>query len=201
MTTQLALLISGNSAIITGLLDAIRQRVLDAQIVLIISPSELDSARGQIAKAGIPLQIMPFPTHHNGDRREQAEEANLIRLLESVNPDWVILGGWSHHLSDALLQKFAYRVLRLYPTLPEQLLEIDAVAQGFKAGQRRKTQKVAVTVYLVTDGQTNRGPVLSSEEILIYPHDTLEMLGDRLPQMGTLALIHALRRVVDGDDE
>jgi folate-dependent phosphoribosylglycinamide formyltransferase PurN len=80
------------------------------------------------------------------------------------------------------LQHYAYRVVNLHPALPGQFPGANAIADAFAAFQRKEIRKTGVMVHLVPDEQVDRGPVVATAEVPIYPSDTLEMLTNRIHQ-------------------
>ena len=58
MTARLAVLISGNGSNLQAILDAIRARALDAQVVVVISNRKAAYGLGRAAKADVQLAII-----------------------------------------------------------------------------------------------------------------------------------------------
>ncbi len=56
-------------------------------------------------------------------------------------------------------------------------------------------------VHLVPDEQVDRGPVLLTAEVPIYPSDTLETLENRMHQTEHKVLVQAIQRLVEGDED
>ncbi|MEZ4618551.1 MAG: phosphoribosylglycinamide formyltransferase [Caldilineaceae bacterium] len=201
MPTRLAVLISGNGSNLQALIDAIRQRVLDAEIVTVISNRQEALGLQRAAKVGIPTHYFPLKPYREQNRSRQEYDADLATLLKPYQPDYVVLAGWMHILSDNFLRAFPYRVINLHPALPGQFPGTNAIARAFATYQQGKIKKTGVMVHLVPDEQVDSGPILASEEVLIYPNDTLEMLERRIHQTEHKALIGALCRLVEGDAE
>ncbi len=200
MTTRLAVLISGNGSNLQALIDAIRQRVLPAEIVTVVSNRKEAFGLQRAEKAGIPTHYFPLKPYREANRPRREYDADLAELLKSYQPDWIVLAGWMHILSNAFLQAFPYRVINLHPALPGQFPGTDAIARAFSAYQAGTIQKTGVMVHLVPDEQVDSGPVLASEEVLLYPKDTLAMVEQRVHQMEHRLLITALLRVIEGDE-
>ena len=55
-------------------------------------------------------------------------------------------------------------------------------------------------VHLVPDEQVDRGPVLLTSEVPIYPTDTLETLENRVHQAEHRTLVQAIDRLIQGDE-
>ncbi|MCB0085077.1 MAG: phosphoribosylglycinamide formyltransferase, partial [Caldilineaceae bacterium] len=167
MTTRLAVLISGNGSNLQALIDAIRQRVLPAEIVTVVSNRKEAFGLQRAEKAGISTHYFPLKPYREANRPRREYDADLAELLKPYQPDWIVLAGWMHILSNAFLQAFPYRVINLHPALPGQFPGTDAIARAFSAYQAGTIQKTGVMVHLVPDEQVDSGPVLASEEVLL----------------------------------
>lgn len=201
MTTRIAVLISGNGSNLQAIIDAVRMRLLPAEIVTVIANRKDAYGLERAAKAGIPTHYFPFQPYRAAGRPRRDYDADLAALLKPYHPDYVVLAGWMHILSNAFLQEFPYRVINLHPALPGQFPGTDAIARAFAAFQAGAVKKTGVMVHLVPDEQVDRGPVIASEEVAIYPSDTLEMLERRMHQTEHRTLVAALLRLIEGDEE
>lgn len=201
MTTKLAVLISGNGSNLQALIDAIRYRALEAEIVVVVSNRKDAYGLQRAEKAKIPTHYHPLKPYREAGHDRAAYDADLAKLLQPYQPDWIVLAGWMHILSDAFLQEYPYRVINLHPALPGQFAGTDAIARAHAAYQQGTIKKTGVMVHLVPDEGVDSGPVVASEEVLIYPNDTVEMLERRIHQAEHALLVNALRRLIEGDSD
>jgi formyltetrahydrofolate-dependent phosphoribosylglycinamide formyltransferase len=200
MSARLVVLISGNGSNLQSLLDAIRMRVLDAQVVLVVSNRKDAYGLERAAKAGIPTRYHPLKPYRDAGRSRADYDADLAQMVAAAKPDYVVLAGWMHILSDAFLRHFPYRVVNLHPALPGQFPGAHAIEDAFAAFGRGEIKHTGVMVHLVPDEQVDRGPVILSQEVLIYASDTPEMLTNRIHQAEHKLLVQALIRLIEGDE-
>lgn len=200
MTTRLAVLISGNGSNLQALIDAIRMKVLDAQIVLVVSNRKQAFGLQRAEKAGIATRYHPLKPYTDAARSRREYDADLARLVQEARPDLVVLAGWMHVLSTDFLSHFSYRVVNLHPALPAQFPGAHAIDDAFAAFQRAEIKHTGVMVHLVPDEQVDAGPVIDTEEVPIYRSDTVEMLANRMHQVEHRLLVSALRRLIEGDE-
>lgn len=196
---KFAVLISGNGSNLQAIIDAIRMRVLDAQIVLVVSNRKEAFGLQRAQKAGIPTRYFPLKPYRDAGKTRADYDADLAKLLQEAQPDWIVLAGWMHIFSDALLRHFPYRVVNLHPALPGQFPGAHAIEEAFAAFQRGEIQKSGVMVHLVPDEAVDSGPVIATEDVPIYPSDTLERFTNRIHQTEHALLVNALRRLIEGD--
>jgi formyltetrahydrofolate-dependent phosphoribosylglycinamide formyltransferase len=200
MPARLAVLISGSGTNLQAILDVIRLGMLDAEVAVVVSNRQGAYGLERAAKAGVPTRYHPLKPYREAGRSREEYDADLATLLQEFTPDWVVLVGWMHILSNAFLHHFPYRVLNLHPALPGQFPGANAIAEALAAFQAGQIKKTGVMVHLVPDEQVDRGPVIASEEVPIYPSDTLESLTNRMHQMEHRVLVGALQRLIRGDE-
>lgn len=199
MSTRLAVLISGNGSNLQAIIDAIRMRVLDAEIVVVVSNRQDAYGLQRASKAGIPTHYHPLKPFREAEQPRAAYDAALADLLAPYKPEWVVLAGWMHILSDAFLQRFPYRVINLHPALPGAFPGVNAIGRAYEAYNAGAIKKTGVMVHLVPDEGVDSGPVLATRDVAIYRTDTLEMLEKRMHQTEHQVLIEALLRLIEGD--
>jgi formyltetrahydrofolate-dependent phosphoribosylglycinamide formyltransferase len=200
MPARLAVLISGNGSNLQALIDAIRLKVLDAQIVVVVSNRKDAFGLERAAKHGIPSHYHPLKPYRDAGQSRNDYDADLADLVDEYQPDWVVLAGWMHILSNDFLDRFPYQVVNLHPALPGQFPGAHAIADALAAYQRGAIKKTGAMVHLVPDEEVDDGPVIASEEVPIYPHDTLTTLTNRIQQTEHILLVQALRRLIEGDE-
>ena len=200
MTVRLAVLISGNGSNLQAILDAIRMRVLDAQVVVVVSNRKAALGLERAAKAGVPTHYHPLKSYRDAGRSREEYDADLAEILKQYAPDYVVLAGWMHIFSNQFLRHFPYRVINLHPALPGKFPGAHAIEEAFAAFQRGEIKGTGVMVHLVPDEQVDRGPVLLTSEVPIYPTDTLETLENRVHQVEHRTLVQAIDRLIQGDE-
>lgn len=199
MPTRLAVLISGNGSNLQAIIDAIRQRVLPAEIVVVVSNRKEAYGLQRAAKVGLSTLYHPLKPFRAAGKDRADYDAALADLLAPYKPDWIVLAGWMHILSDAFLQRYPYRVINLHPALPGQFPGAQAIQRAYEAFQAGAIKKTGVMVHLVPDEGVDSGPILATRDVLIYRTDALENLEQRVHQTEHQVLIEALLRVIEGD--
>lgn len=178
-----------------GFHDALRGRVLDAEIVASVITDAQDLSEPKAAEA------IPIYTQEDGD---------LPDWLEGYNPDWLVLIDWRTQLDLEILDRFAYRAInvQITPGLAgaskaeaEAIMdEQDPIVAGLKACQQNLTQEMHMIAYLLNGEADAKGIVIGSDSALIYKRDRLETLAMRVQQTVIKTTIAALRRLSEGDE-
>ncbi|MCX6050674.1 MAG: phosphoribosylglycinamide formyltransferase [Chloroflexi bacterium] len=201
MTTQLAVFISGDGNELQMIIDAIRAKYLEAEIVVVVANRSNALGLQRAQKARIPTIYHSLKAYRAAGHDRRAYDAELATLVKEYQPDWIILAGWTHLLSDAFLQHFSYRVVNLHLALPGKFPGAHAITDAFAAFDRGEIKQTGVTVHLVADERINRGTTLATQDVPIYRGDTLGILTHRVRRAGSELLVNAVRRLIQGDDE
>jgi formyltetrahydrofolate-dependent phosphoribosylglycinamide formyltransferase len=201
VTARLAVLISGNGSNLQAILDAIRMGVLDAKVVVVVSNRRSAYGLERAAKAHIPTRYHPLKPYRDAGRSREEYDADLAQIVAEYEPDWVVMAGWMHILSNEFLQAFPYAVLNLHPALPGKFPGAHAIEEAYDAYKEGEIDRTGIMVHLVPDEKVDAGPVVATAEVPIYRTDTLDMLENRMHQAEHKLLIQALRRLIEGDEE
>ncbi|MCB9149532.1 MAG: phosphoribosylglycinamide formyltransferase [Caldilineaceae bacterium] len=200
MTTRLAVFVSGNGSNLQAILDAIRARLLEAEVVLVVSNRKAAFGLERAQKAGIPTLYFPLKPYRDADRSRAEYDADLAQKVRAYKPDYIVLAGWMHIFSNNFVKHFPYRIVNLHPALPGQFPGKDSIAEAFAAYQRGEIKKTGIMMHLAPDERVDAGPVLATVEVPIYASDTLEMLQNRMHQAEHRLLIQTLDRLIRGDE-
>lgn len=195
---RLAVLLSGNGSNFQAILDAIAAGTLAAEVVVVVSNRQDAYGLHRATAAGIPTHYHPLKPYRDAGRDRAAYDADLAALLHPYAPDWVVLAGWMHILSDTFLRHYPRRVVNLHPALPGQFPGTQAIARAWEAFQRDEIAQTGVMVHLVPDERVDEGPVLATVPVPILPDDTLETLEARMHATEHRLLVEALQTLVGG---
>jgi len=197
---RLVVLISGSGSNLQAVLDAVRMRMLDAEVALVVSNRADAYGLKRAQKAGIETAVHELGPYKEDGSGRVAYDADLAQIVAEAAPDYVVLLGWMHILSDAFLRKFPYRVVNLHPALPGTFPGAHAIEDAWKAFQAGTIKETGLMVHLVPDERVDMGPVLAKEEVPIYPTDTLETLETRMHFAEHRLIVQTLDRLINGDE-
>ncbi|ESP92007.1 MULTISPECIES: phosphoribosylglycinamide formyltransferase [Pseudoalteromonas] len=169
--TRIVVLISGSGSNLQAIIDHCQAGKINGEIVSVISNK--DDAYGLVRaeKANINTHLL---SHKNFDSREAYDE-QLAKLIDSCNPDLVVLAGFMRILTPGLVQKFKGKMLNIHPSLLPKY-------QGLNTHQRAIDANDAyhgASVHFVTE-ELDGGPVVVQAKVTILPDDTAETLAKRV---------------------
>jgi phosphoribosylglycinamide formyltransferase-1 len=186
MPVRLAILLSGRGSNFAAIDDAIRRGVLDAEIVCVISNRrdapgiELARARKHHAHA---IDNRDFPSR-------AAHEAEVLRILESARPDYIVLAGYMRLLSPEFIARYPNRILNIHPSLLPAFPGVDAQAQAVAYGVKIS----GCTVHFVTE-KVDAGPIIVQRPVEVRDDDTAETLAARILVEEHVAYVEALTKL------
>ncbi len=174
---RLAVLVSGGGTNLQALIDAIgRGTVTNAEISVVISNNKNAYALERARAHGIPA-LCVSPKEY--ESRERFNEA-LLTKLKACRVDLVVLAGFLVVLPEALIHRYADRIINIHPSLIPSFCGTGYY--GLKVHEAALSRGVCVTgatVHFVDEG-TDTGPILLQRAVPVRPDDTPETLQRRV---------------------
>lgn len=196
MKSKLAVLISGNGSNLQAIIDAVAAGSLDARIAVVVSNRKAAYGLERARRAHIPDRYFPLKPYRDAQRSRAEYDADLAALVSGYTPDWVVLAGWMHILSEAFLGRFPSRVVNLHPALPGQFPGAHAIDDALAAFARGEVEQTGVMVHLVPDARVDEGPALAEQAVPIRAGDTRETLAERIHAVEHRLLVETLQELV-----
>ena len=170
---SLVVLISGSGSNLQAIIDACQSKDINGEICAVISNKADAYGLTRAQNAGIEACIL---SHKDYPSREDYD-VELGSLIDSFNPDLVVLAGFMRILTPRLVQKFKGKMLNIHPSLLPKY-------QGLNTHQRAidaKDDVHGVSVHFVTE-ELDGGPVVLQAKVPILADDTADTLAQRVHQ-------------------
>lgn len=188
---KLIILISGNGSNLQAIINACADKILNAEIVLVVS-NKADAYGLQRAQVANIKTLIKTKTE-NQSREEYDHE--LAEEIKKHQPDFVVLAGWMRLLSNVFLKNFPNKIINLHPALPNIFPGVNAIERAFLAFQKNEIQHTGVMVHFVPDEGVDNGPVIAQQIVPIHSADTLATLSERMHKVEHQVLIQALKQL------
>jgi phosphoribosylglycinamide formyltransferase-1 len=170
-----AVLASGRGSNLQAIIDAIESRVLDAQIVAVISNKKEAVALERARKHNLPdLFVDPKPFAGQPDSREAYDRA-LLDVLEGRQVELVLLAGYMKIVTPVLVNAYANRMMNIHPSLLPSFPGLEVQKKAIDWG----CKLAGCTVHFVTEG-VDEGPIILQAAVPVLNHDTPEQLAARI---------------------
>ncbi len=192
MKNNIVVLISGNGSNLQAIIDACAQHELNAEIAAVISNKENAFGLERARLTNIPAIIKMRQT----DQDRKIYDQELADCVASYNPDFIVLAGWMHLLSNNFLQRFPKKIINLHPALPGTFPGTKAIERAYNAFKNNEITHTGVMVHFVPDEGVDSGPVILQENVPILNQDTLESLSERIHVVERKLLVNALKKLI-----
>ncbi|MHB0876649.1 MAG: phosphoribosylglycinamide formyltransferase [Anaerolineae bacterium] len=194
---RIAVLVSGHGTNLQAIIDRTRDGyVPNAEVVVVVSNRKDAYGLERARQAGIATEYLPLKRYRDAGKARTEYDADLAEMLRRYRPDWIVLAGWMHIMSDAFLRHFRGKVINLHPALPGQLPGMHSIERAYEAFNRGEAAHTGVMVHMVPDEGVDVGPAVLIREVPILPSDTLEDLEARVHAVEHGILPEALRRLI-----
>jgi phosphoribosylglycinamide formyltransferase-1 len=170
-TCRTAVLISGSGSNLQSFIDKAQdgQVALDLVVVFSNKPGAFGLERAR--KAGIPTECIE---HGNFDSREAFDRA-VAAVLDTYEPELLILAGFMRILSPWFVQHYEGRVLNIHPALLPAYPGLDTHQRVLDAGEKWHGS----TVHFVTE-KLDGGPRILQGRVEVDPNETADELCARV---------------------
>jgi phosphoribosylglycinamide formyltransferase-1 len=168
---KLVILISGRGSNMQSIVTAIQADKLNAEVAAVIS-NRPDAAGLDFARdAGITSKTLD---HKNFASRE-AFDQRLMDLIDTFDPDYVVLAGFMRILSAAFVQHYTNRLINIHPSLLPKFKGMHTHKRAIEAGESEH----GASVHFVTE-ELDAGPVILQAKVPVLEADTEETLAARV---------------------
>jgi len=157
-------------------------------------PKEFDEVvKGQRIYSGLPNEEVR-------DRlaRLVLAEQEIIRILESKNPDLICLAGFMRLISPYFIGHYnredRYGIMNIHPALLPAFPGTDGYGNTFAYGCRFG----GITVHFVDEGE-DTGPIIAQATYPILPGDTLDMIRKRGLELEYVLYSQCIQWMAQGD--
>src|SRR5256886_17025647 len=156
---------SGKGSNCRAILEQISAGALPAEARLVVSDvfdaGILDVAR-EFDVPNIYLPPGKFRT-----RLEPNVEMELVRSLQQVGVELVVLAGFMRVLKEPMLAAFSHRIINIHPSLLPKFPGIESWKQALEAGE-----KIAGCSVHFVDAGIDSGEIIAQQKVPVLPGDT-----------------------------
>jgi phosphoribosylglycinamide formyltransferase-1 len=168
---RVVVLISGSGSNLQALIDGVANQELPINIVAVISnrPDVLGLTRA--TNAGIATRVLD---HKNFASRD-AFDSELMQVIDSYEPELVVLAGFMRILTPEFTQHYLGKMLNIHPSLLPKYQGLHTHQRALDAGESHH----GVTVHFVT-AELDGGPAVIQAKVPVLPGDDAASLAKRV---------------------
>ncbi|MGO4378364.1 phosphoribosylglycinamide formyltransferase [Pseudoduganella sp. RAF53_2] len=185
---NIVILISGRGSNMEAVVRAAQAEQWPARIAAVISNKADAKGLEFAASHGIPTAVV---AHKEYPSRE-AFDAALQEVIDSYQPDLVVLAGFMRILTPGFVEHYTGRMLNIHPSLLPHFPGLHTHEQALAAGHERH----GATVHFVT-ADLDHGPMVDQASVAVMPGDTPELLASRVLEQEHVLYPRAIRWFVE----
>ncbi len=187
---RVAVLISGRGSNLAALIEAAKDKIYPAEIVVVIS-NRPDAGGLLVARAnGIASEVVDHTTY---GRDRAAFEHALQATLEKHRIDIVCLAGFMRLLTADFVKQWHHRILNIHPALLPAFKGLDTHRRALEAGAKVH----GATVHFVVP-EMDSGPIIAQAAVNVTPGETEEELAARVLKVEHQIYPLALKLLAEG---
>lgn len=184
----IVVLLSGSGSNLQAIIDA-AQGDPPVEIRAVISNRADAYGLERARSAGIPARVL---SHQEYADRESYDEA-LMALIDSYQPQLVVLAGFMRILSANFVRHYEGRMLNIHPSLLPRHRGLHTHQRAIEAGDKEH----GATVHFVVP-ELDAGPIVLQAKVAVESDDTEERLAQRVLQQEHRIYPQAIRWFAEG---
>ncbi len=171
---RIGVLISGRGSNLQAIIDAIRAKRLNAELVVVISNRPDVPGLTRAVQAGVEPIVVDHTDRAKFATREDYDR-ELVRILKDRRVSLVCLAGFMRLLTRVFLDAFPNAIVNIHPSLLPSFPGTNAQYQAWEHG----VKWTGATVHLVT-AELDGGPIVLQEPVPVKDGDDLDALAARI---------------------
>lgn len=182
---RIALLAGPSSHCLTDLLWRCSTGDIDAQIVGVISNH--DTHRAIVEHHGVAYHHLPVES-----RDRAAHETLVMRALDQLGPDLVVLARYMRVLSAGAVERWDKQMINIHHSFLPAFVGSDPYRQAYERG----VKLIGATSHFVTK-DLDEGPIIAQAVQDVTHHDSVDVLRRKGRDLERVVLAHAVRKWVE----
>lgn len=184
---KIAVLASGNGSNFEVIAQAIKDKKIAAELVLLFSDHHDAYVLERGKKFDIPCES--FELKEFSDK--QSYEDALLDLLKEYDVELVVLAGYMRIIGKNLLAAFPNRIVNIHPALLPNFPGLHGIKDAYEAG----VKETGVTIHYVDSG-VDTGPIIAQGRVEVSDEDSLSDLETKIHQIEHQLYPEVLAKIV-----
>ena len=186
---RVGVLISGRGSNMEAIVKACAAEGWPAQVTAVVSNRPAAAGLAFAQARGIATQVVD----HKAFADRDTFDAALGDVIDTHQPDVVVLAGFMRILTDSFVNRFAGRLVNIHPSLLPAFPGLHTHRRAIEAG----CKVAGATVHFVT-AELDHGPIIAQAVVPVLPHDTEATLSARVLALEHTIYPQAVRWIVEG---
>ena len=189
MDKRIVILISGRGSNMEAIVQRCTEQRWPAPVVAVIAHRADAGGLAFAAAHGIATAVVDHKAHAT----REAFDGALAQVIDSFEPDLLLLAGFMRILGAAFVQRYEGRLLNIHPSLLPSFTGLHTHRRALAAG----CKAVGATVHLVT-AELDHGPIVMQSVVPVRPGDHEHALAARVLATEHVIYPQSVRWFVEG---
>jgi phosphoribosylglycinamide formyltransferase-1 len=186
---KIVVLISGNGSNLQAIIDQINSGEIKAEISAVISSRPNAYGLERAEKENIPAVTLD----HKPFIDRQAFDQSLLQIIDSYEPQLVILAGFMRILGDDFVTHYKNRLINIHPSLLPKYKGLHTHKRALEDQQKEHGASVHFVI-----PKLDAGPVILQGVVPVKKGDSEESLAKRVHQIEHIIYPQAIKRLIEG---
>jgi phosphoribosylglycinamide formyltransferase 1 len=189
---RIGILASYNGSGFETIQKAIEDKILDAQIVVVVTNNSTANVLNKADKYNIPNFIINDKRYPNEDLDER-----ITRLLVEFKCDYIFLSGFMKKIESKLLKAFQNKIVNTHPALLPSIYGGKGMYGRFvhEAIIKNGEKISGVTIHYVNEVY-DEGEIILTKELEILENETVDSLENRIKDLESIAIVEAFKKLL-----
>jgi phosphoribosylglycinamide formyltransferase-1 len=189
MYKRIVILISGRGSNMEAIVQRCAEQRWPAQVVAVIANKPTAGGLAFAAAQGIATAVVDHKAHPS----REAFDAELARVIDSFQPQLLVLAGFMRILGADFVRRYEGRLLNIHPSLLPAFPGLHTHQRALDAG----CKAAGATVHFVTP-ELDHGPIVMQSVVPVRPGDDEAALAARVLATEHVIYPQAVRWFVEG---
>jgi len=189
---RIGILASYNGSGFQKIQKAIEEKILDAQVVVVIS----NNSNANVLNVANDMQIPNFVINEKKYPNENIDE-KISNLLKEFNCDYIFCSGYMKMIGSTLISQFPERIVNTHPALLPSIYGGKGMYGRFvhEAIIKNNEPKSGVTIHFVNE-KYDDGKIILKKELKINNGESVDSLENRIKELESIAIIEAFVKLL-----
>ena len=186
---KIVVLLSGEGSNLQAIIDQIHSGDIKAEITAVISNRADANGLKHAEKASISNVVL----EHTRFSDREAFDQSLAQIIDSYEPDLIVLAGFMRILSDEFVERFQEKLINIHPSLLPKYKGLHTHKRVLENGD---TEHGATVHYVVP--ALDSGEAIIQGVIPVKEYDTEESLAQRVHEIEHIIYPQAVKWIAEG---
>jgi len=189
---RIGILASYNGSGFLTIQKAIEEKILDAQVIIVVS----NNSNANVLKSADDLNIPNFIINDKKFPNENIDE-KIANLFKEFKCDYIFCSGYMKMIGTNLISEFEEKIVNTHPALLPSKYGGKGMYGRFvhEAIIKNSESKSGVTIHFVNE-KYDDGKIILKKELELKDDETVDSLENKIKDLESLAIVEAFKKLL-----